>query len=149
MSLQKTIEGDIKNAMLEKRKEDLLALRAIKSAILIANTEKGHGQELTEDQEMKLLTKLVKQRNDSAELYEKEGRQDLADKERLEMEVIKKYLPEQMSETEIEAEVKSIIAETGASSMKDMGRVMGMASKKLAGKADGKTISGIVKSLLS
>ena len=149
MALQVQVEADIKQAMLQKRKEELLALRAIKSAILLALTEKGSSEQLTEDQEMKLLTKLAKQRKDSAEIYQKENRTDLAEKELFELSVIEKYLPEQMSEEEIREQVSQVISELGASGMQDMGRVMGVATKKLAGKADGKTISAIVKEILS
>ena len=149
MSLKSTIDQDIKKAMLEKRKEDLIALRAIKSAILLAETEKGAGDGISEEQELKLLTKMAKQRKESAEIYQKENREDLANKELQELEIINNYLPKQLSREEIEGEVAKIIEQTGASSMKDMGKVMGMASKSLAGKADGKLISEIVKEKLA
>ncbi|MDH5597628.1 MAG: GatB/YqeY domain-containing protein [Cyclobacteriaceae bacterium] len=149
MSLKSTIDQDIKKAMLEKRKEDLIALRAIKSAILLAETEKGAGDGISEEQELKLLTKMAKQRKESAEIYQKENREDLANKELQELEIINNYLPKQLSREEIEGEVVKIIEQTGASSMKDMGKVMGMASKSLAGKADGKLISDIVKEKLA
>ena len=149
MGLQQQIESDIKQAMLQKKKEELTALRAIKSAILLALTEKGSDNELSEDQELKMLTKLAKQRRDSAEIYSKENRSDLAEKEIFELGIIERYLPERLSEEEIRTEVSNIISQTGASTMKDMGKVMGMASKAMAGKADGKVISGIVKELLS
>jgi uncharacterized protein YqeY len=113
----------------------------------LAKTD-GSGQALNETKEIKMLQKLVKQRKDSLEIYEKQNREDLAQTEREEIEVIEKYLPKQMGEAELEALIKSIIDQTGASSMKDMGKVMGMASKQLAGKADGKTISSVVKKLL-
>ena len=149
MSLKEQIDQDIKAAMLAKRKDELTALRGIKSAILLAETEKGAGDKLASDAEMKLLTKAAKQRRESAELYQKEGRQDLADKELFEYEVISRYLPKQLSEEELRAELKKIIAQAGAGGPQDMGKVMGMATKQLAGKADGKKISEIVRSLLA
>ena len=149
MSLKEQIEADIKKAMLAKNKDDLRALRAIKSMILLAQTEKGAGEGLSDDAEIKILQKATKQRTDSLTLYREQKRDDLADIEQAELEVIKRYLPEQMSEEELEAKVSEIIAKIGASSMQDMGKVMGMSSKELAGKADGKTISGMVKKLLS
>ncbi|MEM7107231.1 MAG: GatB/YqeY domain-containing protein [Bacteroidota bacterium] len=149
MSLKKQIDQDIKSAMLAKKKEELTALRAIKSAILLAETEKGAGDDLTEEAEMKLLTKAAKQRKDSAELYAKEGRDDLADKEHFEFEIISKYLPTQLSDGDLKKEVESIISGVGATGMQDMGKVMGAATKKLAGKADGKKISEMVKSILA
>ena len=149
MGLKQTIDQDIKQAMLGKRKEELLALRSIKSAILLAETEKGSSTALTEEQELKLLTKAAKQRKDSLEIYEKEGRNDLAEKENFEYEIIAKYLPAQLSEEDLKESVTEIIAEVGATSPADMGKVMGIATKKLAGKADGKAISGLVKQLLS
>lgn len=149
MSLKERIEGDLKKAMLAKNKDDLRALRAIKSMILLAQTEKGAKEELSKDAEMKILQKAAKQRNDSIALYRDQKRDDLADAEQVELDVIKKYLPEQLSENELESKLKIIIEEVGASSMKEMGRVMGIAAKELSGKADGRTISGIVKKLLS
>ena len=149
MGLQKVIDEDIKNAMLRKSKDELTALRGIKSAILLARTEKGVDQELTPEQDMQILIKMAKQRKDSATLYERENRKDLAQKEFFELEVINRYLPKQMDAEELTIELKKIIAETGASSMKDMGKVMGMANKKFAGNADGKTIADTVKNLLS
>ncbi len=149
MSLKEQIEADIKKAMLEKNKDDLRALRAIKSMILLAQTEKGASESLTPDTEMKILQKAVKQRQDSIALYAQQNRKDLADAEQVELDVIKRYLPEQMSAEELKAALNDIIAKVGASSMKDMGKVMGMASKELAGKADGKTISQVVKEILS
>ncbi len=149
MSLKEQINADIKKAMLEKNKDDLRALRAIKSMILLAETEKGAGGSLSPDAEMKILQKAAKQRMDSIALYREQNRDDLADAEQAELEVIKRYLPEQLSEEELEAKVKEIIEKTGASSMRDMGKVMGVATKELAGKADGKTISQAVKKLLS
>ena len=149
MSLQKKIEVDIKKAMLARNKEELTALRSIKSAILLAQTEKGASGELNEDQEFKLLSKAAKQRRESAEIFEKEGRQDLAEKELVELEIINRYLPEQMDDTTLSLEIDKIIKEVGASSMQDMGKVMGAASKALTGKADGKRISELVKQFLS
>jgi len=149
MSLEQTINSDIKTAMLAKDKKKLEALRAIKSAILLAKTDKGSSGDIDEDVEMKILQKLVKQRKDSAELYKTQGRNDLYEEEKFQLSVIEKYLPDQMSEDDVKKHVSGIISETGASSMKDMGKVMGMASKKLAGKADNKLIAAIVKELLS
>jgi len=148
MSLEQQVMEALKQAMKEKDKQKLEALRAIKSAILLEKT-KGGAKELTEADEMKLLQKLVKQRKESAEIYLQQNRQDLADEEIAQMKVIESFLPAQLSETEIEAEVKKIIEQTGASSMRDMGKVMGIATKQMAGRADGKTISQIVKRLLS
>jgi len=149
MSLKATIESAIKQAMLNKEKDRLRALRAIKSSILLAETEKGSGGELSADTEMKVLTKAAKQRRDSIEVFEQQGREDLAATEKAELEVIEEFLPKQLSEDEIEAEVKKIIEEIGASGPQDMGKVMGMATKKLAGKADGKVISSTAKKLLT
>ncbi len=149
MSLEQKINDDIKAAMLAKDKRKLEALRAVKSAILLAKTDKGSTGQIAEDAEMKILQKLVKQRRDSADLYKEQGRADLAEEEQYQLGIIETYLPEQMSEAEIETEVEKIIVETGASSMKDMGRVMGMASKKLAGKADNKMIADMVKKKLN
>ena len=149
MSLKQQIDQDIKSAMLAKKKEELTALRAIKSAILLAETEKGGSEGINEDAEIKLLTKAAKQRKESAELYEKEGRADLADKEKFEYEVISRYLPAQLSEEELKAEIEAIISQVGAAGPQDMGKVMGVASKQLAGKADGKMIAGVVKDSLN
>lgn len=134
--------------MLTKDEAALRALRAIKSAILLAKTS-GAGSELTADDEIKMLQKLVKQRRESIEIYEKQGREDLAKTEKDEVVVIEKYLPAQMNEAEIRTEIKKIIEFTGAKSAAEMGKVMGMASKQLAGKADNKMIAGIVKELLA
>ncbi len=147
MSLEQKITKDLKEAMKAKDKVALRGIRAIKAELLLAQTDGSHA-EMTEDKEIKLLQKLVKQRKDSLEIYEKQDRPDLAKTEKEEISIIEKYLPKQMDATELEGIIKNIIAETGASSMKDMGRIMGMASKQLAGKADGRTISGIVKQLL-
>ncbi|QCX37595.1 GatB/YqeY domain-containing protein [Aureibaculum algae] len=149
MSLQDKVMGKLKEAMKAKDTVALESLRAIKSAILIAQTESGAKQELTEDEELKLVQKLVKQRKDSATLYQEQGRADLADPELAQVAVIEKFLPEQMSEEELQKVVAGIVEKVGATSMKDMGKVMGMVSKELAGKADGKAISNVVKSLLS
>ncbi len=149
MSLKEQIDADIKKAMLEKNKDDLRALRAIKSMILLAQTEKGAGDGIGADAEMKILQKAAKQRTDSIALYSQQNRADLVETEQSELDVIKRYLPEQLSEEELAEKVGDIISKIGANSMKDMGKVMGMASKELAGKADGKTISQVVKQLLS
>lgn len=149
MSLKEQIEADIKKAMLQKNKDDLRALRAIKSMILLAQTEKGAGEDLNADVEMKILQKAAKQRTDSISLFLEQKREDLANIEQTELEVINRYLPEQISEEKLEEIVGSIIEKTSATSMRDMGKVMGIASKELAGKADGKAISQIVKKLLS
>ncbi len=149
MSLEKQIIDDMKVAMRNKDKVTLEAVRAIKSAILLAKTESGAKAELTPADEIKLLSKLKKQRADSATIFREQGRADLAEPEEAQMAVIEKYLPAQMSKEEITEKVKAIVAKTGAEGMKDMGKVMGMANKEMAGQADGKTISGIVKQLLS
>jgi len=148
MSLENKINEDIKAAMMARDKRKLEALRAVKSAILLAKTDKGSEGKVAEDTEMKILQKLVKQRKESADLYETQGRKDLAEEESFQVSVIEKYLPEQLDENKIREIVSDIIAETGASSMKDMGKVMGVAAKRLAGKADNKTISQIVKEKL-
>jgi uncharacterized protein YqeY len=149
MSLELNINAAIKTAMLAKAEADLRSLRAIKAAILIAKTSTGATAELTEEDESKLLQKLAKQRKDSLEIFRQQNREDLAKKEEEELEVIEKYLPKQMSAEELKAEITAIIASTGASSPADMGKVMGVASKQLAGKADGKAISALVKELLA
>ncbi|MEQ9297673.1 MAG: GatB/YqeY domain-containing protein [Cyclobacteriaceae bacterium] len=149
MALKATIEGEIKTAMLAKDKDRLRALRSIKSLIMLAETEKGVQAELTEDAEMAILVKAAKQRKDSLDVFEKQGRQDLADIEKQELGVIEEFLPKQMSEDEIRTELEKIVNELGASSIKEMGKVMGVASKKMAGKADNKKVSEIIKSLLS
>lgn len=149
MSLEQKINQDIKAAMLAKDNARLRGLRAIKAAILLAKTEKAANEELTEEAEIKVLQKLVKQRKESGEIYKAQGRDDLYQIELEEQNVIEEYLPKQLSREEIEEIVKKIIAETGASGMKDMGRVMGVANVQLAGRADGRTISEIVKSSLA
>jgi uncharacterized protein YqeY len=149
MSLEQKIMGELKTAMLAKDEKGLRSLRAIKAAILLAKTSEGGGGDLKEDDEIKLLQKLVKQRKDSLEIFQQQNRTDLAQKEQEEIEVIEKFLPKQLSADEIKAELSVIISEVGATSPADMGKVMGAATKKLAGKADGKTISALVKELLS
>ncbi|WP_410006056.1 GatB/YqeY domain-containing protein [Aequorivita nionensis] len=149
MSLQEKVMEAMKTAMKEKDTQSLEALRAVKSALLLAQTETGSKAALTEDEELKLLQKQVKQRKDSAAIYKEQNRPDLAEPELIQAKVIEQFLPQQLSEEEVSKIVDAIIAETGASSMADMGKVMGLASAKLAGKADGKTISTVVKSRLS
>ena len=149
MSLQTKVMEALKEAMKAKDTVALESLRAIKSAILLARTEAGASEELSEADELKLLQKLVKQRKDSAALYTQQGRNDLAEPELAQMAVIEKFLPAQLSGAEVEEALKGIIAQVGATSPKDMGKVMGAATKQLAGKADGKLISDIVKKLLS
>lgn len=149
MSLKETIQNDMKTAMRAKDQAALRTLRAIKAAILNAEVAEGrNGEPLSEEEEIQLLTKQAKQRRDSIAQYEANGRDDLSAGEKEELAVIEQYLPQQLSEAEIEARVKAIIDETGASSMKDMGKVMGTATKQMAGQADGKVISSIVKRLL-
>ena len=149
MSLEQKIMVELKTAMLAKDEKGLRSLRAIKAAILLAKTSEGAGGELKEDEEIKLLQKLVKQRKDSLEIYEQQKRDDLAQKEKEEIEIIEKFLPKQLSPAELKEIITKIIADTGASSPADIGKVMGAATKQLAGKADGKTISAIVKELLA
>lgn len=147
MALEQTINNDIKTAMLAKNEVALRSLRAVKAAILLAKTADG-AKEITPDDEIKLVQKLVKQRKDSLAIFEQQNRADLAAIEQDEIAVLEKYLPAQLSAEELKAELQTIIAATGASSTADMGKVMGAASKQLAGKADGKTISAMVKELL-
>ncbi|MFI5188155.1 MAG: GatB/YqeY domain-containing protein [Chitinophagales bacterium] len=149
MSLEQKIMADLKTAMLAKDEKGLRGLRAIKAAILLAKTSEGASGALKEDDEIKLLQKLVKQRKDSLEIYQQQNRADLAQKEQEEIEIIEKFLPKQLSAGELQNEIKKIIAETGATSPADMGKVMGIATKKLSGKADGRTISATVKELLN
>jgi uncharacterized protein YqeY len=149
MSLEQKIMSELKTAMLAKDEKALRSLRAIKAAILLAKTSEGSGGELKEEDEIKLLQKLVKQRKDSLEIFNQQNRTDLAQKEKEEIEVIEKFLPKQLSPEEIKIELAAIISEVGAASPADMGKVMGAATKKLAGKADGKTISALVKELLN
>ncbi|PWG04735.1 GatB/YqeY domain-containing protein [Polaribacter aquimarinus] len=145
MSLQKQVMEKMKEAMKAKDTVALQALRAVKSAFLLAKTETGAGDDLTEDQEMKIIQKQVKQRKDSADVFLKQGREDLANPELAEIAVLEQFLPEALSEEEIEGVVISTIEGIGASGMKDMGKVMGIVSKELAGQADGKIISQFVK----
>jgi hypothetical protein len=149
MSLEQKIMTELKAAMLAKDEAALRSLRAIKAAILLAKTAEGGGGELKEEDEIKLLQKLVKSRKDSLEIYQQQNRADLAKKEEEEIAVIEKFLPKQLSAEEIKTALAAIIAETGATSPADMGKVMGAATKQLAGKADGKTISALVKELLT
>jgi uncharacterized protein YqeY len=148
MSLQTQIDQDIKQAMLAKQAEKLRALRSVKAALLLAKTEKGASEEISEEAEIKVLQKLVKQRRESADIYQSQNRPDLYQIEKEELDVIESYLPKQMERGEIETYLKDLISRVGASSVKDMGKVMGAANKELAGKADGKTISEVVKQLL-
>ena len=149
MSLQENIDQDIKSAMLSKDSTRLRGLRAIKSALIIAKTEKGAQEILNEEAEIKVLQRLAKQRKESAEIYQAQNRPDLFQIEQEELEVIESYLPQQMDKEAVSALINEIISRTGATSMKDMGKVMGIANKDLAGKADGKTISEVVKELLN
>jgi len=149
MSLINTIDQDIKKAMLAKQEVQLRGLRAIKSALLLARTEKGASEEISEETEIKVLQKLIKQRKESADIYQAQNREDLYKVEAEEMAVIEVYLPKQMDKAEVEVFLKDLISRVGATSVKDMGKVMGAANKELAGKADGKTISEVVKQLLA
>jgi uncharacterized protein len=149
MSLEQNIMAEMKDAMKAKDEATLRGLRAIKAEIIKAKTEPGAGGQIDEATEQKFLQKMMKQRKDSLEIFEKQGRADLAAKEKEEMAVIEKFLPKQLSEAEIKEAVSKVITAVGASSPADMGKVMGVASKELAGKADGKTISSIVKELLA
>ncbi len=148
MDWLKEISDKIKEAMKAKDKVALEALRGVKKELLEAKTAKGANDELTDEQGLAVVTKMVKQRNESARIFKEQGREDMAETELAEAQVISQFLPEQLSPEELEAEIKAIIAETGASSMKDMGKVMGIATKKMAGQADGKDISAKVKELL-
>ena len=149
MSLQNQVMEEIKAAMKAKDKISLESLRAIKSALLLAQTEKGAGEVMTDADEIKLIQKLVKQRKDSATIFKEQGREDLAEPELAQVAVIENFLPAQLSVDEIEKVVIQIIESTGSTGMKDMGKVMGMVSKELGGQADGKTISGIVRAKLT
>ena len=149
MSLEITINADIKTAMLAKNEAALRGLRAVKSAILLAKTADGKTGDLTEEDEMKILQKLVKLRKDSLDVFVAQHREDLAQKERDELEVIEKFMPKQMDENELREALNGIIAALGAAGAGDMGKVMGAATKQLAGKADGKMISAMVKALLA
>jgi uncharacterized protein YqeY len=149
MSLETQIMEQLKEAMKAKDEAKLRSLRAIKAAIILAKTSEGAKGELSADEELKMLQKLVKQRKDSLEIFQQQGRADLAKKEQEEIDVINVFLPKQLEGHELEAALKAIIAEVGASGPADMGKVMGAATKQLAGKADGKSISAMVKSLLA
>jgi uncharacterized protein len=149
MSLEQKIMTELKTAMLAKDEAGLRSLRAIKAAIIVAKTAEGAKGEISEEEETKLLQKLVKSRKDSLEIFQQQNRPELAKKEEEEIAIIEKFLPKQMSADEVKAELEKIIATVGASSPADMGKVMGVATKQLAGKADGKTISSLVKELLS
>ena len=149
MSALDNLTNEIKEAMKAKNALALEALRAIKSAVLLQKSEAGAADGMTDDQEIKLLQKLVKQRRDSAAIFRKQNRADLAEPEEAQAEIIARFLPEQLSEEEVGKVIESIITQLGASSMKDMGKVMGFSTKKLMGKADGKMISTIVRGFLS
>ena len=148
MSLEQKVMADMKDAMKSKDEATLRALRAIKAEIIKAKTDPGAGGEVSAEKELSLLQKMMKQRKDSLEIYQQQNREDLAKKEQEEIAVIEKFLPKQLSGDELKAELQQIVAETGAVSPADMGKVMGVATKQLAGKADGKTISSAVKELL-
>ena len=149
MALEQNVMAQLKTAMLAKDEASLRGLRAIKAAIIIAKTSEGAGGELKEADETKLLQKLVKSRKDSLEIYQQQGRADLAQKEQEEIAVIERFLPKQMDEAALKAAVAKIIAETGATSPADIGKVMGAATKQLAGQADGKMINAVARELLS
>ena len=149
MTLEETINNDLKAAMMAKNQGAVRALRGIKAALLLAKTEKGGTGEVSEEKEIQILTKMLKQRKESIEIFEKQNRADLATTEQEEVAVIEKYMPAMMSDEDIRAVIEKVIAETGAISQKEMGKVMGAASKQLAGKADNKKVSEIVKSLLT
>ena len=149
MGILANLTDEIKTAMRAKDSLKLEALRAIKSAIMLEQTSAGGSDTLSDEQEIKLVQKLVKQRKDSAQIFRDQNRPDLAEPEEAQAEVIAQFLPEQLSEEKITAIIQAIIEKTGAEGMKDMGKVMGMASKEMAGKADGKTISTIVKTQLN
>jgi uncharacterized protein len=149
MNLEQKIMADMKEAMKARDEATLRGLRAIKAEIIKAKTEPGAGGEINADKEIAMLQKMVKQRRDSLEIYNQQNRPELAAKEAEEIAIIEKFLPAQLSAEELRAEVQQVITETGASSPADMGKVMGAASKKLAGRADGKTISAVVKELLA
>ena len=149
MSLKQQIDDDIKKAMLARNKEELEALRSIKSLILLAETEKGVSDEISSEAEKKLLMKAAKQRKESADIFAQQGRKDLADRELLQLEVINRYLPKQLSEDALRLALQAIVAEVGATGPQDLGKVMGVATKKLAGQADGKMISDLVRKMLA
>lgn len=149
MSLKQKVDSEIKSAMIAKDKDRLRALRAVKSLILLEETKGGAAAELSEDDEMKILTKAAKQRKDSADIYQQQNREDLYSVEMAELLIIQEFLPKALTEEELTAAIQEIVAKTGASGPKDMGKVMGAASKELAGKADGKAIADKVKALLN
>jgi len=144
-----TIDQEIKQAMLAKAQARLRGLRAIKAALLLAKTEKGSSEEITQEAELKILQRLIKQRKESADIYKQQGREDLSTVEEEEIEVISNFMPKQLDRAEIEAVISQIIKNSGANSVKEMGKVMGLANKELAGKADGKLIAEIVKTQLA
>jgi uncharacterized protein len=144
-----TIDQEIKQAMLAKDQARLRGLRAIKAALLLAKTEKGSSEEITEEAELKILQRLIKQRKESADIYKQQGREDLSTVEEEEIEVISNFMPKQLDRAEVEAVISQIIKDSGANSVKEMGKVMGLANKELAGKADGKLIAEIVKAQLA
>lgn len=149
MNLEQKVMAEMKDAMKAKNEAGLRGLRAIKAEIIKAKTEPGANGEISEETEVKLLQKMVKQRRDSLEIYQQQNRQDLVQKEQEELQIIEKFLPAQLSEADLKKELQQIIAETGAAAPADMGKVMGVATKKLAGRADGKAISAAVKELLA
>jgi uncharacterized protein len=149
MSLEQAIMADLKDAMRNKDEKALRSLRAVKAAIIVAKTSEGAGGEISPEEEIKLLQKLIKQRKDSLEIYEQKNRADLALTEKEEIEIIEKFLPKQLSEDDLKKALSKIIKDLGASSNADLGRVMGIATKHLAGQADGKTISSLARELLS
>lgn len=149
MSLEKSIQEEMKTAMKAKDKDRLEALRSIKSAIMLAKTEKGAQSELSQEDEIKMLQRLLKQRRDSEAIYKEQDRQDLAEVETMQAEVIQGFLPEQLSQEELESIIKEVIAQVGAESPKDMGKVMGPANAKIAGRAEGKVVAATVRQLLS
>jgi len=148
MSLYETISKDLIGAIKSRNQSELRALQGIKAQLQLLRSEKGSGTAITEDDELKVLMRMAKQRRDSSDIFAKEGRTDLVEKEQEELVVIERYLPAQMSDSDLETAIQAIVTQTGASSMAQMGMVMGMASKQLAGQADGKRISEVVKRLL-
>lgn len=149
MSLKQQIDNDIKKAMLSKNKEELEALRSIKSMILLAETDKSASGDISSDAENKLLMKAAKQRKESADIFQQQNRKDLADRELFQFDVISRYLPKQLTEDDLRISIQQIIQDVGAKGPQDMGKVMGVATKQLAGQAEGKTISDLVKKLLA
>lgn len=147
--ISNTIDQEIKQAMLAKNQAKLRGLRAIKAALLLAKTEKGSAEDMTEDAELKILQRLVKQRKESSDIYKQQGREDLSTVEEEEIEVISAFMPKQLDRAEIEKVIAEVITNSGATSVKDMGKVMGLANQQLAGKADGKLIAEVVKAQLA